>query len=313
MPTDVGRLNALIDRAEPRLRRAFLQAVLQMKEEATLPQLAELIAAGRTEEALATLEAAVGRFANSTNAVLINAGESTATFIGGALGTIIDFDQVNERAVANMRANRFRLVTQFTQEQVVATREALTEGIIRGLNPRQQARAFRASLGLTESQVGAVNNFRRLLEENSSETLTRQLRDRRFDSTIRRAVDSGDPLSRAQVDRMVTRYEQRSLVMRSETIARTESLRAVHEGNDEMFRQAFESGDLKPEQLTQFWNIAGDIHVRDSHTSMDGQERAVGVPFETGAGNLLRFPGDSAAPAEEVVQCRCALSNRITT
>ena len=308
---DFGRLEALINRAEPRLRRAFVQAVVLLREEGSLASVAELIAAGRIEEALALLEGAMTRFATATNAVLINAGESTATFVGGALGTIIDFDQVNERAVALMRANRFRLVQEFTQEQVLATREALVDGITRGLNPRAQALNFRSSLGLTQRQQQAVINFRRLLEENSSEVLTRALRDRRFDSTVLRAIESGDPLTRAQIDRMVERYNTRSIALRSETIARTESLRAVHEGNDEMFAQALERGDLSPQEVTQAWMTAQDALVRDTHDVMHGQERPIGEPFETGDGDLLRFPGDSLAPAHEVILCRCALTNRI--
>lgn len=311
MPTDAGRIASLLARAEPRLRRQFLQAIVAMKEEGSLSSLAELLAAGRMEEALASVEAAIGRFATSTNAVFINAGESTAGFIGGALGTIIDFDQVNERAVNIMRANRFRLVQQFTQEQVRATRTALVDGITRGLNPTAQATNFRASLGLTQNQVKAVGNFRSMLENNSSESLTRALRDRRFDSTIRGAINSGDPLTKPQIDRMVVRYEQRSLIRRSESIARTESLRAVHEANDEMFNQAFEEGSLDPKEVTRAWQTAKDERVRGSHATMLGQERKVGEPFESGFGNLLRFPGDASAPAEEVIECRCAVTNRI--
>ncbi len=311
MPTDFGRLEALIARAEPRLRRAFLQSIVLMRQEGSLASVAELVAAGRIEEALGLLEGAMTRFAQATNAVLINSGESTANFIGGALDSIVDFNQVNERAVALMRANRFRLVQQFTQEQVVATREALTDGIVRGLNPRAQALNFRSSLGLTQNQQLAVQNYRTLLEENSRESLTRALRDRRFDRTVAQAIETGDPLSRQQIDRMVTRYNERSLVFRSETIARTESLRSVHEGNDEMFAQAFENGDLNRNDVMQAWVTAQDGSVRDTHDTMNAQERRVDEPFETGAGVLLRFPGDPAAPPEEVIVCRCVVTNRI--
>lgn len=311
MPDDAGRLEALIARAQPRLRRQFAAAVALMRQEGSLATLADLVAAGRIDEALGVIQRATGRLATGVNSVFVVAGESTATFIGSALDVIIDFDQVNQRAVSLMRENRFRLVREFAQEQARATREALVDGITRGLNPRDQARAFRSSLGLTQNQVKSVNNFRRLLESNSSETLTRQLRDRRFDSTLRSAISSGEPLSPRQIDTMVGRYNQRSIAHRAKTIARTESLRSVHEGNDEMFAQAFESGDLKRDELIQTWETARDDRVRDSHDFMQGQERRVDIPFETGNGNLLRFPGDPDAPAEEVVTCRCALTNRI--
>jgi hypothetical protein len=285
-----------------------------MRQEGSLATLAELLATNRISEALEVVEAAIGRFAGATNTVFIGAGESTAGFIGGALNVIIDFDQVNTRAVNIMRQNRFRLVTQFTQDQARATRAALVDGITRGLNPLDQARNFRSSIGLTERQVEAVNNYRRLLRSNSSESLTRQLRDRRFDGSVRRSISTGEALSDAQIDRMVGRYNERSLVFRSEVIARTEALRAVHEGSDEMFAQAFESGDLNPEQVIQQWLTASDGLVREpAHTFMHLQERRVGVPFDSGIGNQLRFPGDASAPAKDVVMCRCVVTTRITS
>lgn len=313
MPDDSGRLFALLDRAEPRLRRSFTQAVLQMRRDSQLPELSRLINAGRYDEALRALEGAVTRFADATNAVLVNAGESTAVFISESLGTVASFNQVNIHAVQAMQENRLRLVREFAEEQRAATRQAISEGITRGVNPREQARAFRSSLGLTQRQQAAVSNYRRLLQEGSAEALGRQLRDRRFDATVARAVSGERPLTSAQIDRMVSRYEQRSIALRAETIARTEALRSVHEGNETMFRQAFDEGTVEPRQVIQEWVIAGDDRVRDSHVFMDGQQRPVAEPFLSGDQNLLRFPGDSAAPASEVISCRCAVTNRITT
>lgn len=295
--------------------RQFLQSIAILRDpgsRSALVDLAELLVQGRVDEALSLVEAAAARFANTANTVFIAGGESTASFIGGALNVIIGFDQVNERAVAAMRANRLRLVQQFTAEQTRATRSALIDGITRGLNPRDQALNFRDSLGLTERQTQAVQNYRRLLEQNNGDALERALRDRRFDGTVRRAVRTGEPLSTTQIDRMVGRYNERSLAMRAETIARTEALRSAHEGTNEMFQQAFDEGTLNPNQVTQTWETSQDGRVRDpGHTIMQSQQRRVGEPFTSGLGNALRFPGDATAPAEDVVMCRCVVTTRI--
>jgi len=209
-----------------------------------------------------------------------------------------------------MQQERLRLIRNFTADQREATRSALTDGIRRGLNPRDQARMFRDSIGLTGRQQAAVNNYRRLLEEGNSEALQRQLRDRRFDPTVRRAIRTGEPLTTAQIDRMVSRYSDRMRSYRATVIARTEALRAVHQGTEELYRQAIDEGHLNSDQLMRTWHDADDRRVRASHNRLDGLERRIGDTFPGDEGPL-RFPGDPEAPAAETVQCRCVLSTRI--
>lgn len=55
------------------------------------------------------------------------------------------------------------------------------------------------------------------------------------------------------------------------------------------------------------WVTQDDDRVRDSHASMDGQARRWDEPFQTAAGNYLMYPGDTSAPIEEWINCRCNL------
>lgn len=302
-----------MDRAEPRLRREFLAGLLQARAERTLDELAELIAEGRFDEALATLDAAAARFAASVGSTVVVAGESTATFLGEALDRFVSFDQVNERAVRLLRNKRAALIQEITADTRRAVFRALGDASARGLNPRAQAREFRDTLGLTSRQERAVANYREALERGSRTALRRELRDRRFDRTVTSAIDEGRRLTTDQVDRMVGRYRERLVAHRARVVARTESLRAVHEGAEEMYQQAFDTGELEPDNVQQEWVTARDDRVRDTHTTMNGQVRPVGVPFTTGAGNQLRYPGDVDAPGSETIQCRCAVARRITT
>ncbi|KFH18427.1 hypothetical protein ELZ19_06725 [Brucella abortus] len=306
-----ARLIRLIGRAESRMRTALVNALLATRDQTSLAELARLIEAGRFQEAIdrAAMAGAI-RVAEQYASVFVLAGQEGAEFLSDVLRIVVGFDQVNERAVAHMQRERLRLIREFTAEQRRATRAALVDGITRGLNPRDQARAFRQSIGLTERQQLAVQRYRSLLESGSSEALSRQLRDRRFDRTVARAARTGEPLTRAQVDRMVERYSDRYLRYRSEVIARTEALRAVHAGNDEMYRQAVESGHVAQEQLQRTWVTARDERVRHSHSALGGQTRGLDEVWEA-AGGVLRYPGDPEAPASETVQCRCALATRI--
>ncbi len=306
-------IERLLLQMEPRIQAIFIEALIIAQQENTLAELAVLAEQGRLLEVLDdAARAGIEKLADLINTIIVESGQEAASALGAGLNTIISFDQVNQRAVDIMQSNRLRLITEFINEQRLATREALIDGIRRGINPIAQARVFRGSIGLTGRQVQAVNNFRTLLREGSAEALTRELRDRRFDPTVRRAVAGDIVLTDAQIERMVTRYGDRFLKFRSEVIARTEALRSVHEGTELLFRQAIENGNIEAETLLRTWHTASDTRVRDSHVLMNGQERPLNIPFRSGDGNDLRFPGDINAPASDTIQCRCAVSTRVT-
>lgn len=305
-----ARIERLVQSQDRLIRRAFEEAVRAIASRHTLEEIATLLGEGRVTDALDELEAAARRLAGRVNQSFVEAANRASDFLNGALTVTVSFDQVNERAVAIMQDNRLRLVNAFTEEQQRATRAALEAGMREGVNPREMARRFRSSIGLTERQQRAVDNYRRLLRGGRAEALARELRDRRFDSTIARALRGEAELTDAQIERMTARYRERYLKFRAETIARTESLRAVNEGTQEMYQQAFDEGVLSPDEVKRTWVTAGDERVRTSHAFLDGQARAPGEPFETGLGQLM-FPGDPSAPPAETVNCRCALATRL--
>lgn len=305
-----SRLRVLIDQWEPRLRREFLEMVSQIRGQFTLKNLEELIVRGQIEEAFRQAEAYIVRFADLSNDAFIASARDTSTFFHSA-AIVVNFDQVNYRAVRMMQQNRLEFVREFLEEQRTASRNAMIEGITRGLNPREQARMFRDSIGLTTRQERAVANYQRLLEELNPQALSRKLRDGRFDRTIRAAIKDQKGLSPDKISRMVGRYRERYIKYRSEVIARTEALRSVHQGNEELYQQAFDSGKLSPEDIERQWHVTLDGRQRDPHGAMHGQTRRYGEPFTSGAGNSLRYPGDPEAPADEIIQCRCAVGTVI--
>lgn len=304
------QLERLLARMEPKLRAAFLQLVGLVQDTDNVEELSLLLEHGRIDDALRLLPAATSQLASAWAGMFNLSAEETVTFLNGLRGIVVDYDQTNLRAVEAMRRNRLRLVRELSEQQREATRAALEEGIRRGDNPRAQARRFRDSIGLSPSQQRAMENYRRSLETGDRDALRRALRDSRFDASALRAA-SGEELAPRQIDRMVGRYRDRLLAQRAEVIARTEALRAVHEGSQEMFQQAIDSGNLDPKNLVRVWNTASDRRVRHSHVVMNGQRRAWDEPFTTGAGYHLRYPGDTNAPASETVQCRCVVSTRV--
>lgn len=307
-----ARLERLTANVEPQFRARFLAVVASIKEAYTLESLAYMIEQGQIEEALVTAEVAALQMSSVWTQVFIRSGTETAVVLQDSLNIIVEFDHLNRGALDVMMANRLRLVEGFVEEQRAATREALLDGISRGLNPIEQARNFRASVGLTPYQQRIINNYRRQLENLEPELFSRLLRDKRFDRTVRSAIEAGKPLTSEQIERMVERYTERWVKYRSEVIARTEALRSVHAGNNEMFRQAVERGDLDPNDLIREWVTSGRSNVRDSHQAMGGQKRKWGELFLSGNGNLLEYPGDERAPASDTAQCVCAVTTRFS-
>lgn len=305
-------LEQLLSSLEPKIRRAFIEAVNSLKDKSTIQEIFRLVEAGNLSAAMDIIERHITSFASSTISFYSLSGQVAALTLSNLLGVVISFDQTNYRAVRMMQEARLRLIREFSDEQRNAIREIMVRGIGAGTNPLTQARDFRNLIGLTQRQTMAVMNFRRLLEEGSADALTRALRDRRFDSTIRSAIRGDKVLSADQINMMVERYAERMRNLRAETIGRTEALRAVNMGNYEMFQQAIENGDININEVVQEWITAQDERVRGSHATMHGQKRPFGVPFESGAGNALLFPGDPNAPASEVINCRCVTTTRLT-
>ena len=309
----VERIEALLDTAEPRIARAFVAAINGLRGELDLAEVERLLLAGDFEGALRLTQTVAEQLGQASTVTFFSAGQDTATFLSGLdLGTIV-FDQVNTRAVQAMQANNLRLISEYTSEQRAATRLALLDGIARGLNPRDQARNFRDSVGLTERQQAAVINYRRLLEGSAAdqrEAATRALATKTDQKSAKAAARLGKPFKPEHIDRMVERYRARYVKYRAEVIARTEALRSVHQGVEEGYQQAIDAGKLDAQDLIRTWDSSKDARVRTTHKALNGQRRGWGGTWQTVNG-VLRFPGDPNAVAEETVQCRCVLTTRI--
>ena len=306
------RVRRLASSQEKKLAQVFLQAAALISDPFTLDELADLIAAGRFEEALKNVERAASLLGDTYAGALQEAAQQTAEWLNtNALSVVVSFDVVNASAVAAMESNRLRLIREIAASQRAAIRTAMAQGIARGLNPTQQARLFRDAIGLTESQMRAVDNYRRLLEEGDAAALLRANRDARFDPSVRAAASGQRPLTSEQIDRMVQRYRERSLRHRAEVIARTEALRATHEGRHEMYRQAVASGDILPDELERKWVSASDARVRSSHRRLSGTKIVGPDAVWQAEGGTLRFPGDPSGPGDEVIMCRCVETIRL--
>ena len=150
---------------------------------------------------------------------------------------------------------------RFVREIVEDTRATIAgvvqAGVSQGLPPWKVARAVRESIGLTIAQAAAVQNYRRFLEENDSEALERELRDRRFDPSVERHISGLAQLTDDQIDERVEAYRRRYVGYRATTIARYETLAASNGGAVTAIRSSIATG-LLPQSTRKGWLIAHD-------------------------------------------------------
>ena len=205
---------------------------------------------------------------------------------------------VREQIVAGFEQNR-------TPDQIART--------LIGLKNRVTGKREGGIIGLNSHQVELMLSTEAKLQSGDpalmKEYLRLKTRDRRFDSTVRKAIEAGRPVNSADLDKIMRQLRDRNVQLRAKTIARNESITAMRAGRHEGFVQLLETGRISEDQIERSWDATGDDRTRLSHLAMNGQ-KVVGLsaPFVSPTtGARLMFPGDTSlgAPAEEIIQCRC--------
>lgn len=317
------QIDRLLDQLEPRAARAFARAVAGIRSRARLAELEAAIVAQDLDRAV--------RAAGLTPAAWVEVTEESrlAYLQGGALMAAdapsrfgFSFDLNNPRAQTWLANHSSELVTYIMEDQRAMIRSTLAAGFEQGRNPRSVAldivgrvdsvakRRTGGLVGLTQQQAGYVNRARQQLENLDPEYFTRQRRDRRFDRQVQRAIDEGKPLTAAQVNKITGRYSDRLLNLRGENIARTEMLGSLNEGLDEALRQVVDEGLVEPGGVRRIWDATGDSRTRPDHVAAEGQEVGLDEPFIVG-GESMMHPGDFGASPGNVINCRCAVRQRV--
>lgn len=324
-------LNKLIDAWDPILQKAFIDSIAEIKNQAQIEQIAKAIENGSLEAALkaAGVDPVLFRPLDKALQNAFEAGGNIAVSgfpdVGkpGELKTIFKFDVRNPDAEQWLRDYSSSLVTDIVDDQRAMIQQVMARGLAAGDNPRTTAldlvgrigsdgKRTGGLIGLTSSQAEWVQNYADALASDApTDALNYNLRDRRFDSAVQRAMDNELALSADQIDAMTTSYTNRALKFRAESIARTESMAALHEAQQQAIQQAVDSGGVSEENITMIWRATNDKRTRDIHRVMDGQEVKLGEMFVDGDGNELAYPGDPNAPAETVINCRCWLEPSI--
>lgn len=301
-----GRIARMIERTMSWVRDDVIDDIIAgLKAGADPAEVAREVAAGEG------LSEKLNSAADALEAVYAQAGQEAADQSGGKSRKLVafQFDARNPKSATYFDEYRLWLVREMSAEQEATIQTIAREGILSGKSLDAVARDLRVTVGLTAYQARNVMNYRRELEDLEPAAMLRALRDRRYDSTIRRAIESGDALTPEQITKMVEAYHRRYVAYRSVTIARTEGLRAANMGVMASAYQAINDGVVQPQDVVKRWIAKIDDKTRDSHAELNGQQiRGVDSPFRASSGALLAFPGDPSAPAAETINCRCSLA-----
>ncbi len=316
----------LISEWEPKLQRAFLESIHNLRNIAHIDQIVRMLEAGDVSGALSAvgIDAASFRpFDKSITAAFEAGGEATAASVpitraADGLRTVFQFSIRNPEAEQWLKTYSGNLIREIVDDQKTAVRNFLSAGLSEGNNPRttaldlvgrisaQTGNREGGVIGLNSTQEGWVRNYAaELASDNPKAALERSLRDARFDRAVLKAQASGEPIPAELQKKMVTAYRNRALRNRAETIARKETITSLHTAQQQAMQQAIASGAVDRAAVQYVWRTAHDKRVRDSHKTMNGQVRRDGQPFVTGGGAHLLYPGDPSGPANEVLNCRC--------
>lgn len=329
MASAIDQLYAL---SIPEVQKVFLEVMQDIVDRAMLDEMVKAIEAGDEE--------ALFRVSGFTPAVLAPIIDRIEQVYSDAAHTTVDewpsrirtpigivqplFNMRSPRIEAELKDFSSTMITRITEEVRENVRTVLTEGQSRGDNPRKIAldivgrinpstkKREGGVIGLSANQVKWSSNARKYLEGLDETYFGLTLRDKRFDSVVKKAIETGRPLPQETISKLVTAYNKKALLYRGESIARTEAIQAINRGSDAAHQQGIDEGLFTSRQITKWWASSHDSRVRNTHTELSSRyTRKTPLKFEdhfvTVYGAKMKFPGDGSlgAPASELVMCRC--------
>lgn len=269
------RLQRLAESLDATVRRRFLDAVRAAKARADLRAIEQALADGnltRAEQLLANVLRAedLSPVASALRDLYDEAGRVTIQTL--QVGRPLRFDVTNPLAVQWAEQNVGGLIAEITAAERLAVSEVIVRTVAGEQSVYDAARQLRAVIGLTGRQRLAVLNYRN------------------------RQMDLGASLRTAN-DRAI-RYAAQKLAERAQTIARTETLTAVHAGQLAAWQQASANGGLRG--FERVWIVTPDDKLCPLCEEMEDQRRGLDEPFvQPSTGKAVMIP--TLHP-----RCRCA-------
>lgn len=194
------------------------------------------------------------------------------------------FDHLSPTVIDAIRGLETEAINTLQADVKEVSRAFLENGLRDGRAPIVVARELRSIIGLAPNQLDAVENFRRMLEEGDREALTRQLRDRRFDTVLRRMLGADGPgLSSAQVETMTSAYNRKFVAFNANVNAQTHTFDSYKVGQKLAWEEADEKGVIPVGFiLMRQWIGKDDGRERPEHLAMNNEIVPADQPYSNG-------------------------------
>lgn len=280
----------------PELRAAVLRGFAALREGLTTAEVIRLISDGAPERVTSALfgEAEIHQAFVQLRREIRGGVEAAGVNFSRdlpAAARLAEFDVLNPKVVDGIRQLQTRVVATLGEQVRETVRAYVENGLRDGVSPTTIARGLRDVIGLAPNQEQWVRNYRLELEGKlPTDTLTRRLRDRRFDATVQRGS-----LTTEQIDRATDAYRRRMLAFNADTNTRTMALDAQKLGQRLTWDAAVERGDIDGGRLMKRWGGVMDARERDEHVAMEGEVVGYDESFSNG----------EQVPGESTFNCRC--------
>lgn len=315
----------------PQVQELFIQAMENIVDHAVIEDMIEAIENNDIEALYAAsgfTPVVLNTVVNQIEQIYNEAANITTSFWPKRLRAV--FNIRNPKVEEQLSEYSSNFITNISDEIKANIRTILTDGQTRGINPKETAlnivgrinpvtkKREGGVIGLSTNQVEWVFNARKYLENLDKHYFTLGLRDKRFDSLVQKAIDEKRKLSKNEISRLITAYENKALRFRGNAISRTETMQAINRGEYAAILQNIENGLINENQVKKWWDDTRDGRTRLTHIALGNtysQKKPIpfNEPFVTTTGQQLLYPGDRSLGADlhEIVNCRCKAQYKI--
>lgn len=278
----------IAERYERRFVRTFTASVRAQRRLVTDEMVARVMARGLTDEprelydVIDQIEIAKGPARDRLTRIfarLLSVGARLAAKIRGLLRLNPRLSETSPHILEAAARLSLKLIEGVGAESKAAIRQIVFESLRDGLTPADAAGRIRDVVGLTQHDAVALQRFRDLT---------------------------------ATTDQQAAAYADKLLARRAETIARTETTKAVREGQQEAWRAMARDPSIDTTRFTQRWQVTPDDLLCELCAPMDGQEVPLDVPFTSSVKGVLpseweAYAGMTTDGPPLHPNCRCEL------
>lgn len=279
-PKEYRALHHIADGKLSKLVKAdFTRGVKSFKNRIKISEITSAIDSGKEKELLKAIpfDEISGDFEDLQDTLVkgaVGAGKAAVNTLPKSIKPLIRFDATNPRIKKVIAKEVGKLLTDITKEAKKGIREIIKRSFKEGLPTRDIAKLIPDSIGLNARQSKALINKRIALEKAG--------------------------IKGSRLDEALKKYAKQKLKERKNMIARTETIRAVNMGQQEVWEQASEQGLLNKQKSTKVWVVTPDDKTCKICLGIEGQEVLLGEKFYVpDLGIHVRTP-----PAHP--NCRCA-------